>query len=307
MSNHWPCCVDRGAALLHILLVTCHSSRVIIARMTDRLIQPNDTALFMSRDHKRYLVRLTPGDTLQTHRGVIQHDDCIGGVWGREMKTHLGYPFLLLDPSTADLIQDIKRTTQIIFPKDVGYILLRLSIQPGVTVIEAGSGSGGLTLALARTAMPGGRVLSYEVRPDMQNLARKNLDRVGLADRVEFKLKDIAEGFDEEGVDAVFLDVPEPANYLGVAAAALRSGGFFGTLVPTTNQISRLLDRISTYPFGLIEVEELMLRGYKTVPERLRPLDRMIGHTGYLLFARKFERAIIEEGSTAVESNEELE
>ena len=273
--------------------------------MTDRLVQPDDTALFISRDHKRYLVRLKSGDTLQTHRGVIRHDDCIGGVWGREMKTHLGYPFLLLDPSTADLIQDIKRTTQIIFPKDVGYILLRLSIQPGVTVVEAGSGSGALTLALARAAMPGGRVISYEVRPEMQHLARKNLDRVGLVDRVEFKLKDIAEGFDEDGVDADFLDVPEPANYLGMAAAALRSGGYFGTLVPTTNQISRLLDRINAYPFGLIEVEELMLRGYKTVPQRLRPLDRMIGHTGYLLFARKFERAIIEEDTGAAESEEE--
>jgi tRNA (adenine57-N1/adenine58-N1)-methyltransferase len=103
-------------------------------------------------------------------------------------------------------------------------------------------------------------------------------------------------------VDAVFLDVPEPSHYLGVASAALRSGGYFGTLVPTTNQIVRILDRIGAYPFGLIEVEELMLRGYKVVPQRLRPLDRMIGHTGYLLFARKFERAIIEEKSV----NEEL-
>jgi tRNA (adenine57-N1/adenine58-N1)-methyltransferase catalytic subunit len=162
-------------------------------------------------------------------------------------------------------------------------------------VLEAGTGSGGLTLALARAAMPGGRVISYEVRPDMQNLARKNLDRVGLLDQVEFKLKDIAEGFDEESVDAVFLDVPEPSNYLGVASRALRSGGYFGTLVPTTNQIQRLLDRMAEYPFGLIEVEELMLRGYKTVAQRLRPVDRMIGHTGYLLFARKFERAIIED------------
>lgn len=164
-------------------------------------------------------------------------------------------------------------------------------------MIEAGSGSGGLTLALARAAMPGGRIISYEVRQDMQNLARKNLERVGLLDRVEFKLKDITTGFDETGVDAVFLDVPEPSNYLEVAAAALRSGGYFGTLVPTTNQIARLLDRIAEQPFGLIEVEELMLRGYKTVPQRLRPLDRMIGHTGYLLFARKFERAIIEEAA----------
>lgn len=264
-------------------------------RMTERLVQPHDVALLISRDHKRFLIRLTPGEHLHTHRGIIAHDACIGGPWGREMLTHLNYPFLLLDPSTADLVQDIKRTTQIIFPKDIGYILVKMSIQPGTTVIEAGSGSGGLTLALARAAMPGGRVISYEIRPDMQNLARKNLERVGLLDRVEFKLSDIEQGFDETGVDAVFLDVPEPSRCLGVAAAALRSGGFFGTIVPTTNQIIRLLDRITAYPFGLIEVEELMLRGYKTVPERLRPLDRMIGHTGYLLFARKFERAIIEE------------
>ena len=259
------------------------------------MVQPNDVALLLSRDHKRYLIRLAPGDALHTHRGIIQFDDCIGGPWGREMRSHLNYPFLLLDPSTADLIQDIKRSTQIIFPKDVGYILLKMSIQPGVSVIEAGSGSGGLTLALARAAMPGGHIISYEVRQDMQNLARKNLERVGLLDRVEFKLKDITTGFDETGVDAVFLDVPEPSNYLEVAAVALRSGGYFGTLVPTTNQIARLLDRIAEQPFGLIEVEELMLRGYKTVPQRLRPLDRMIGHTGYLLFARKFERTIIEE------------
>jgi tRNA (adenine57-N1/adenine58-N1)-methyltransferase len=265
--------------------------------MSERLVQPNDVALLLSRDHKRFLIRLIPGQELHTHRGIIKHDDCIGGPWGREMLTHLNYPFLLLDPSTADLVQDIKRTTQIIFPKDLGYILMKMSIYPGVTVVEAGSGSGALTLALARAALPGGRVISYEVRPEMQHLAHKNLERAGLLDRVEFKLKDIEQGFDETGVDAVFLDLPDPSQFLGVAAAALRSGGFFGTLVPTTNQIIRLLERLPGYPFGLIEVEELLLRGYKTVPQRLRPLDRMIGHTGYLLFARKFERAIIEDES----------
>lgn len=254
------------------------------------LIQPHDIALLISRDHKRFLIRLVPGEQLHTHRGIIQHDACIGGPWGREVLTHLDYPFLLLDPSTADLIQDIKRTTQIIFPKDAAYILMRLSIQPGSIVIEAGSGSGGLTTALARAAMPGGHVISYEVRPDMQNLARKNLDRVGLADRVEFKLKDIETGFDETNVDAVFLDVPEPSKYLSIAAVALRGGGYFGTIVPTANQIIRLLGALEHQPFGMIEVEELLLRSYKTVGERFRPLDRMIGHTGYLLFARKVDR-----------------
>ena len=254
------------------------------------IVQPHDIALLISRDHKRFLIRLGPGETLHTHRGIIQHDACIGGEWGREILTHLNYPFLLLDPSTADLIQDIKRTTQIIFPKDAAYILMRLSIKPGTFVIEAGSGSGGLTTALATAAMPGGRVISYEVRPDMQNLARKNLDRIGLADRVEFKLKDIETGFDETQADAVFLDVPEPSKFLSVAAAALRGGGYLGTLVPTANQIIRLLAALDHQPFGLIEVEELLLRGYKTVGERFRPLDRMIGHTGYLLFARKIDR-----------------
>lgn len=258
-------------------------------RMTN-LVQPHDVALLISRDHKRFLIRLVSGEQLHTHRGIIQHDACIGGQWGREILTHLDYPFLLLDPSTADLIQDIKRTTQIIFPKDAAYILMRLSIQPGSIVIEAGSGSGGLTTALARAAMPGGRVISYEVRPDMQNLARKNLDRVGLADRVEFKLKDIETGFDETEADAVFLDVPEPSKFLSIASAALRGGGYLGTLVPTTNQIVRLLGALEHQPFGMIEVEELMLRSYKTVGERFRPLDRMIGHTGYLLFARKIDR-----------------
>lgn len=256
-----------------------------------RLAQAGDLALFVSRDHKQFLVRLRPGETLHTHRGIVAYDDCIGGSWGRDIQSHLGYPFLILEPSTADLIRQIKRTTQIIFPKDVAYILIKLSIQPGTTVVEAGTGSGGLTLALARATGPDGRVVSYEARPEMQHLARKNLEKVGLADRVEFKLKDIAAGFDETGVDALFLDVPEPSHYLSQAAAALRGGGFFGTLVPTVNQVIRLLGAIQDQPFGMIEVEELMLRSYKTVADRLRPTDRMVAHTGYLLFARKIDRA----------------
>jgi tRNA (adenine57-N1/adenine58-N1)-methyltransferase len=261
-----------------------------------RLAQAGDLALFISRDHKRFLTRLTPGERLHTHRGIVDFDACIGGAWGRNIPSHLGAPFLLLEPSTADLIRDIKRTTQIIFPKDVGYIVMQLSIRPGVTVVEAGTGSGGLTLALARLVGPTGRVVSYESRPEMQRLAQKNLAKVGLADWVEFKLKDIEAGFDETDADALFLDVPEPSRYLAQAAAALRGGGFFGTLVPTVNQIVRLLSAMADQPFGLVEVEELLLRSYKTVAERLRPTDRMVAHTGYLLFARKIESLDAEAG-----------
>ena len=260
-----------------------------------RMAQAGDLALFVSRaarrrEEKRFLARLAPGEKLHTHRGIVAFDDCIGGEWGRVVRSHLGHPFLILEPSTADLVRDIRRTTQIIFPKDVGYILMKLSIRPGITVVEAGTGSGGLTLALARSVGPAGRVISYEARPEMQHLARKNLDKVGLAGQVEFKLKDIETGFDETGVDALFLDVPEPSRYLAQAAAALRGGGFFGTIAPTTNQIVRLLEALSGQPLGLIEVEELLLRTYKPVAERLRPADRMVAHTGFLLFARKIER-----------------
>ena len=131
-----------------------------------RVAQAGDLALFVSpavkrREDKRFLVRLEPGKSLHTHRGLIAFDECIGREWGRWVRTHIGHLFLILEPSTADLIRDIKRTTQIIFPKDIGYILMKLSIRPGITVIEAGTGSGGLTLALARAVGPAGRVISY--------------------------------------------------------------------------------------------------------------------------------------------------
>jgi len=255
-----------------------------------QLARAGDLALFISRDHKQFLTRLQPGESLHTHRGIIAFDDCIGAAWGRDIRSHLGYPFVVLEPSTADLVRQIKRTTQIIFPKDAGYILMKLSIQPGITVVEAGTGSGGLTLALARMAGSTGRVISYEARPEMQNLARKNLEKAGLAGYVEFKLKDVELGFDETDADALFLDVPEPWRCLAQAASALRGGGFFGTIVPTANQVIRLLGALQDQPFGLIEVEELLLRAYKTVPERLRPVDRMVAHTGFLLFARKIDR-----------------
>jgi tRNA (adenine57-N1/adenine58-N1)-methyltransferase len=257
-----------------------------------RVAQVGEVALFISRDEKKFLVRLKPGEKLHTHRGIVAFDDCIDRAWGRVVQSHLGHAFLMLEPSTADLIRDIRRTTQIIFPKDVGYIVMKLSIQPGVTVVEAGTGSGGLTLALARLAGPTGRVISYEARAEMQRLARKNLEKIGLAERVEFKLRDIQSGFDETDADALFLDVPEPSRFLPQAAAALRSGGFFGTIVPTVNQVIRLLDALSGLPFAMVEVEELLRRSYKPVAERLRPADRMVAHTGFLLFARKIEREV---------------
>jgi len=194
----------------------------------------------------------------------------------------------VLEPSTADLIQRIKRNTQIMFPKDISHVLMRLDLFPGRRVIEAGTGSGGLTLALCRQVMPTGRVYSYESNPEAQALARANLEALGLLPYVELKIRDIKEGFDETEVDALFLDVRSPWRYVAPAARALKAGGFFGALVPTANQVSDLLEALQGHgEFAFTEVEELILRPYKAVPARLRPADRIIGHTGYLIFARR--------------------
>jgi len=245
-----------------------------------------DLVLFVARDRKRYLVRLEETGALQTHNGVIQHSDIIGHPLGRRVMSHMDVPFLVLEPSTEDLVLELKRTTQIMFPKDIGYVLVKLSVQPGSHVVEAGTGSGGLTATLARAVGPTGRVYSYESNPQALTLARKNLESLGLLDMVVLKERDIEAGFDETDVDALFLDVRHPWQYLTQVRAALKQGGFFGAIVPTTNQVSRLLDALARSAFANIQVEELMLRTYKTLPARLRPMDRMVAHTGYLVFAR---------------------
>lgn len=243
----------------------------------------------MSADGKRYVLLLRAGDRFHSHRGIIAHDDLIGQPFGRKVYSHLKHPFVILQPSIHDTLMDLHRVTQIIYPKDIGQILLKLDVGSGRRVIEAGTGSGALTIAMAHNVRPDGRVYSYEAREDMINVARRNLDTAGMLPYVELNHRDIAEGFTETDVDALFLDVREPQDYLGAVCEALADGGFFGALVPTTNQISDLLAAMAAYPFTMIEVEELLLRKYKPVPQRLRPEDRMVAHTGYLIFARKLE------------------
>jgi tRNA (adenine57-N1/adenine58-N1)-methyltransferase len=248
--------------------------------------QAGDLAQLVSPTNKQFIVRLNPGEELHTHRGILKHDDIIGKPWGSEVFTHSGRSYLLLQPSLSDLLQELKRNTQIMYPKDIGFVLINMGIGPGTQVIEAGTGSGALTIALAWAVGTQGRVISYEIRPEMQNLARKNLEKLGLADRVTLKQRDIAEGFDETGVDALFLDVPNAYDYLAQARQALKPGGHFGAILPTTNQVIRLLDAFYPNNFAFVDVCEIMLRYYKPVADRFRPTDRMVAHTGFLIFAR---------------------
>ena len=252
--------------------------------------QEGDLVLLISPKGKRYLVRLQQDGQWYSHRGSIAHADLIGQPLGRTVYNDHGHAYLVLEPSTDDLIQKLPRTTQIIYSKDAAQILLRLNLYPGRTVVEAGTGSGSLTLVLARAVMPTGHVYSYEARLSAFAVAQRNVGEFGLKPYVTLYNADISDGFHETDMDACFLDVREPWRFLDHAWNALKGSGFFGALVPTTNQVSLLLEGLLARPFSDVVIEEVLLRRYKPVPARLRPEDRMIAHTGFLLFARKIAR-----------------
>lgn len=253
------------------------------------IARDGDLAQLVGLRHKNFIFTLKAGGKFETHRGILQHDDLIGKTWGTQVFSHLGSPFFLLQPSLGDLLVDLPRTTQILYPKDIGYIFVTMGVGPGRKILEAGTGSGSMTTALAYAVGSEGQVISYEVKPDVQNLARKNLTRFGLDSRVDFKLRDIAEGFDETDADSFFLDVPNPYDYTAQVRSALKPGGFLCCLVPTFNQVEKTLVALRQTHFAFIEVCEILLRFYQAEPHRLRPTDRMVAHTGYLIFARKIE------------------
>jgi len=248
-----------------------------------------DLAELVGLRHKHFILNLQTGGKLETHRGILMHDDLIGKPWGTQVFSHIGAPFFLLQPSLADLLVDMPRTTQILYPKDIGFILVMMGVGPGQKVMEAGTGSGSMTTALAYAVGQEGRVISYEVKEDVQNLARKNLARFGLDSRVDFKLRDIAQGFDETDVDSFFFDVPNPYDYTAQVRAALKPGGFLCCLLPTYNQVEKTLYSLRQQNFAFIEVCEILIRYYQAEPSRLRPTDRMVAHTGFLVFARRIE------------------
>ncbi len=245
-----------------------------------------DLAMLATLQGKQFIFKLEADAMFQSHQGVIRHNDLVGHPWGTSVQSHLGRDFYFFRPTLRDILLLIKRRSQIIFPKDIGYILLRLSVRPGGRILEAGTGSGALTTALAWAVGSEGQVISYDRREDMQDLARKNLLQAGLLDRVTLALGEADQGFDAEDMDAVFYDLPAPHLYLDQACACMVNGGVLGAILPTANQVSDLLAVLHAKKFTNIDVCEIMLRFYKNIPERLRPADRMVAHTGYLVFAR---------------------
>ncbi|HET6846149.1 MAG TPA: tRNA (adenine-N1)-methyltransferase [Anaerolineales bacterium] len=258
-------------------------------QQTASIARAGDLILLVGLRHKHFILTLQAGAKFETHRGVLRHDDLIGLAWGSQVFSHMGSPFFLLQPTLADVLLDLPRSTQILYPKDIGFILVTLGIGPGARVVEAGTGSGSMTIAAAFAVGSTGTVISYEIREDMQKLAKKNVDRVGLSSRVEFKLRDIRDGIDENDADVFFLDVPNPWDYMHRVRGALKPGGSFCSIVPTFNQIELLLRSMRQNRFAFIEVCEILLRYFKAEPSRIRPTDRMVAHTGFLVFGRRIE------------------
>ena len=207
-----------------------HSSDQV--RLGPSLTVADDLVLLLTGGGKRHLLRLQPGRLFHSNLGKVQHDELIDLPYGTTVYSHLGHSMLLLEPSLDDRMTRIKRNTQIIFPKDAAMIVRRLNLRAGSRVIEAGTGSGALTIALAWAVAPSGRVFSYEIREDHLQVARTNLEKMGLLNYVELHSKSILEGFEQTSVDALVLDLRTPWIFLDQAHRAIRPGGFLSPSYP---------------------------------------------------------------------------
>jgi tRNA (adenine57-N1/adenine58-N1)-methyltransferase len=230
------------------------------------------------------------GATFSLHSGALEHDSLIGQPDGVTVTTNRGTRLLALRPTFAEEVVERKRRAQPIYPKDLGAILLHGDLYPGASVVEAGTGTGSLTLAALRAVGPGGRVVSYELRPDFVAAARTAIEETlgELPANLELKEGDVCQDLSEREVDSLLLDLPEPWEAVAAAALALRAGGIVFAHCPNVSQVQRFSDALRAQGgFGLLETVELLERSWTVRGRSLRPSHRMVAHTGFLTFARR--------------------
>ncbi len=255
--------------------------------------EEGDTVILLDPEgDKEFCYRLRKGGSVNLHKGKILFDDILGKGDGAIIYSSRGDPFVVYRPTLRQFIMHMRRDTQIIYPKDIAFILLYADVYPGATVLEAGIGSGALTLGLLRAVGDKGRVISYEVREEFVKRALKNI-RQFLGPEVpnlKVELLDIYEGIHEEGIDRLLLDVPEPWRVVEHASKALRPGGIFLSYLPTIIQVKTLVDTLREHPaFTSIETMEILVRNWNIEGLSVRPYHRMVGHTGFLTLARRSE------------------
>ena len=245
-----------------------------------------DRALLFDRKNRRYLVTLAPGAQFHTHAGFVPHEDLIGAEEGVVVRSSTGARYQAVRPTLSDFILKMPRGAQVIYPKDLGPILMLADVFPGAVVIESGVGSGALSMALLRA---GAVVSGYEIRPDFAARARANVESflgVEPMSRYRVQERDVYEGVDEVGADRLLLDLPEPWRVVKHAEAALAPGGILVAYTPSVVQVAHLREALDASAFAFAETLEVLVRTWHVEGQAVRPDHRMVGHTGFLTAAR---------------------
>ncbi|MGD8329577.1 MAG: tRNA (adenine-N1)-methyltransferase [Acidobacteriota bacterium] len=241
--------------------------------------------LLVLEDERRFLIHLQPGRSFSTHKGAIAHDRLIGERYGDTFESSSGSPVLALFPTWVDRMMKVQRRTNIMYPKDVAYLIAELGIGAGDRVVELGAGSGAMTIALAHAVSPGGVVFSYDRREEHLERARENCQRAGVdMSLVDFRLRGTGESLPED-LAAVMCDIPEPWDEVGAARERLLGSGRFAAATPTFNQAEKLAACLVGEGFAMVKTVEILVREILARPGRTRPGHRMVGHTQLLTTA----------------------
>jgi tRNA (adenine57-N1/adenine58-N1)-methyltransferase catalytic subunit len=253
----------------------------------DATLSAGEQVLLVDSKRRRHLVTLEAGGEFHSHAGVLRHDDVIGRSEGVTVRTTMGARLVVLRPTLAEYVLEMPRGAQVIYPKDLGPILVLADVFPGARVLESGVGSGALTMALLRAVGAAGSVVGYEVRADFAARARRNVEGMLGADvPLQIEVRDTYAGIDETGLDRVLLDLPEPWRVVKHAAEALRPGGILLAYLPTIGQVAQLREELDASAFGMAQTLEVLQRGWHVEGQSVRPDHRMVAHTGFLTTAR---------------------
>lgn len=251
-----------------------------------RPFSAGDHVLLVDAKRRRYLVTLAEGGEFHTHAGVLAHDDLIGSPEGTSFRSTQGGRFLAIRPTLADFVLKMPRGAQVIYPKDLGPILMLADIFPGARVLESGVGSGALSMTLVRA---GALLTGYELREDFARRAVRNVGTFlgeGALDDYRVEIRDVYEGIDETDLDRVVLDLPEPWRAAKHAATAMHRGGVLVAYTPQITQATSLRRELDALGFGMIDTIEVLNRGWHIEGQAVRPDHRMVAHTGFLTSAR---------------------
>ncbi|WP_405281395.1 tRNA (adenine-N1)-methyltransferase [Methanobrevibacter sp.] len=233
---------------------------------------------------KKYILK--PGAEFQSDLGIVKADVLDNAQIGDEVKSHLDHSFKIVKPNVNDFIDLMERRCSILIKKDIGQVLAHTGLGAGSRVVDAGTGAGAIALHFGNVVGLQGKVFTYEVREDFAEVARRNIDNFGITN-IEVKNKNIKEGIDENNIDLIFLDLPKPFEIFEEVMESLNVGGWLAVYAPYIDQAETSYRVAKKLGFYDIEIIETLERGLEVRTQGVRPKTRMVGHSGYLLFARK--------------------